>query len=142
MSVIDELGEIEVFTALGPVALAWLAEHVVGREFRPGDHIIVQGATDRDCYLLVRGTVDVNIGGHVVGVSHAGNPEGELALLYRTPRSATVVAHADVRALVIRAEDFDRLTGSAPAIAQEIADALVNYVRLRFGRAPARWEPK
>jgi len=62
-------------------------------EFAPGQVIIHQGDTQAEHYFVVdRGTAEVTEGDHLVRVCRQGDSFGELALLYNTPRCATVTA--------------------------------------------------
>jgi CRP-like cAMP-binding protein len=45
---------------------------------------------------------------------------GEIALITKTPRTATVTTTSPARLLVIRGRDFDRVLGDAPSIAVKI----------------------
>lgn len=45
---------------------------------------------------------------------------GEIALIAKTPRTATVTTSSPVRLLVITDRDFDRVLGEAPSIAVKI----------------------
>ena len=127
--------------SLPPSTCAWLAAAVTEVRFAPGETLITQGAPDRDCYFLVSGEVEVVMGGRVAGRSGPGEPEGELALLYRQPRGGTVTALTPVRALLLRADDFDALAAADPAAARALADAIIDHLAARFGWRPPPWTP-
>jgi len=122
--------------------IAWLAASVEPVHFNFGDHIVTEGDDDRDCYLIVDGDVEVRKGGGPRDQDHAGDITGELALLYGHPRSATATAIGPVTALRLRAADFDELARSAPALARNAAEAIIDYLRFRFGfEPPGPWQP-
>jgi len=81
--------------------------------FAPGDALITEGVEDDDLFVIQKGscTVTRNANGQddVLGYLPAGAFVGEMALLYRQPRSATVRASVPVEAVRIRAQDFRAL---------------------------------
>ncbi len=129
------------FQSLPSECIEWVADHTVETSFSQGETLIRQGSHDRDCFFITEGEVEVTRDGRVLGRTGAGNPEGELALLYRTPRSGTTQAITDVRTLRLKADDFDRLAEKSPEIAQAIADAIVDYLQNRFNVKAPRWTP-
>jgi CRP-like cAMP-binding protein len=129
----DELRRVSVLQSLGDDAIAWLDDALDEVSFAPGDRLIQAGGTDRDCYLIVEGEVDVSVGGNRMGTTGAGCPEGELGLLYRRPRFGDVTALEPVRALVIRPDAFD---AAPPEVAADITRVLLDYFEGRFGYRP------
>ena len=117
--------------------VAWLASVVEERRYGVGDVLITEGATDRDCWFLVEGETSVTAGGAVLGVSGVGEPEGEMALLFRRPRGATTTVTSPVLALVLRAADWDRLEAEQPERADGIRGGLLQHLGRRFGRPPS-----
>jgi CRP-like cAMP-binding protein len=53
---------------------------------------------------------------------------GEIALVTKMPRTATVTATSDVDVLVITERDFDALLKKTPEIGRSIAEALAERV--------------
>ena len=136
------LARLPALDGVGPEATAWLADHVEPVTFEPGDRLVTEGDNDRDCYLLVDGEVEIVKHGTERDTDHGGGVTGELALLYRHPRSATATAMTAVSALRLRAADFDALAASSPQRASEVAEAIVDYLRFRFGfEPPGPWQP-
>ena len=60
--------------------------------FQPGDVIMRQGDEGDNFYIIDQGRVKVKINDEVVTEISEGGSFGELALIYGTPRAATVVA--------------------------------------------------
>jgi CRP-like cAMP-binding protein len=59
----------------------------------PGDHIIKEGQIDSRFYILLSGELDVKIANkHVATINRSGEVFGELALVNRDKRLASVVA--------------------------------------------------
>ena len=113
--------------------MRWLADHVEPVSFAAGDVLITEGASDRDCFFIVSGDTRVVRGGTELGISSAGEPEGELALFLGTPRSATTTAITEVSTLRLRADDYDRLRRDDPELADDIRLNVCRHLAKRFG---------
>ena len=82
------------------------------RMISPGTEIIHEGDVGDVLYILVEGTCEVTNSGVRLAQLEAGSSFGELSLVDRQPRSATVRAIEPCRVLGIRAADFEKLTVS------------------------------
>jgi CRP/FNR family cyclic AMP-dependent transcriptional regulator len=72
-----------------------------------------QTASDK-AYVLLKGEVDVRRRGQQLGYCRPGEILGELGILHRRLRSATVVSATDVMALHLASDDFERLHAEDP----------------------------
>lgn len=77
-----------------------------------GREIIHEGDAGDVLYILVDGKCEVSNGGVRIAILEPGCSFGELSLVDRQPRSATVKAIGACRVLMIRAGDFEHLTMS------------------------------
>jgi MFS family permease len=114
-----------LFAPLPLTALDRLAERLVPRSFEPGE-VVMEKGEQGDHYLLVaEGEVEVSDDGHVLRTCGAGDGIGEIALLHRVPRTATVIACSPVRGYAIDAGTFLAAVAgpSAAAMATAIASA-------------------
>ena len=102
-------------------AVAVLANEV---SFKAGDAVMLEGEPGAAFYVIADGTVRVERGGRTIRSMTAGGFVGEIALLDQGPRTATVTAVADVRALQIRAHEFERLLDTMPAVYRRIRAAV------------------
>ncbi|KAI6226494.1 CAMP-dependent protein kinase [Aphelenchoides fujianensis] len=75
-------------------------------EKKAGETIIEQGEDGDNFYVIDSGDVDVFVNGQYCLTINEGGSFGELALIYGTPRAATVVAKSDV----VKLWAIDRLT--------------------------------
>lgn len=71
-----------------------------------GRHIIEQGRTDKDFYLLIRGSVDVIQDGQIIARIDQGGFFGEMALIMNAPRTATIMTREPCRLLKISSRQF------------------------------------
>jgi CRP-like cAMP-binding protein len=111
-SIEDMAADLEAFLASG----AWF----VRREVAAGTDIVVEGEPASEAYLIERGRCEAYRGkGELREVLRAlgpGDVFGELALITREARTASVRASEDVSLLVISSEALERQfpTGSWP----------------------------
>jgi CRP-like cAMP-binding protein len=90
-----------------------------------GRKLTTQGARGREFFVLIEGTADVHRNGEKVNTMRAGDFFGEIALISGGPRTATVTATTEVRALVLTQQHFRSLLRKNPAIQERVIDALV-----------------
>ena len=89
-----------------------------------GRELTRQGARGREFVVLVEGTADVKRNGRRINSLREGDFLGEIALVTKQPRTATVTTASPVRALVITDRDFARLLRDSPEIGQGVLEAL------------------
>ncbi|CAN5644364.1 hypothetical protein BH10BDE1_BH10BDE1_11760 [soil metagenome] len=82
-----------------------------------GRHIIEQGRTDKDFYLLIRGSVEVIHDGQIKARLQQGDFFGEMALIMNSPRSATIMTREPCRLLKLTAAQFWRVLSQHASIA-------------------------
>lgn len=117
-----------LFAPLPLTALDLLAESMARVEFRP-DEILMRKGEPGDRYLLIAsGEVEARDGERVLGTADAGDGVGEIALLRRIPRTATVIALTHVSAYEIGPGEF--LAALSGPTAGGVAESLIE-TRLR-----------
>lgn len=127
------LRSLESLGSVSDEGVRWIADHVERREFGPGEQFICQGDPSRECFFILDGQAEIRRDGVVLGVSGAGEPEGELGLFLHVPRTATTTALTEVSSLVLAPEHWDRLCAEAPELATEIRVELCRHLARRFG---------
>ncbi len=97
-------------------------------EFKPNETLIDEGALDDAVYLIRKGsvTVSVRLGGKDVVVAYlpVGNYVGEMALITRRPRTATVRAVVQTEAIRIDGRAFRTLIDNDPQLRHAIDSQL------------------
>ncbi|XP_063719299.1 cAMP-dependent protein kinase type I-alpha regulatory subunit-like [Symsagittifera roscoffensis] len=68
------------------------------KDYQPAQDVIVQGDEGDYFYIIHKGTVDVYVNNNKVGSIPEGGSFGELALIYGTPRAATIRAAGEAPA--------------------------------------------
>ncbi|CAE7444622.1 egl-4 [Symbiodinium natans] len=103
------LGKVELFKRLPRDELPALARSAEEVSFAKDEAIINQGEGGYAFFILKRGTAGVTVNDHRVATLKAGDYFGEHALLRDTPRTATIRATSEVKALKITREAFVKL---------------------------------
>jgi CRP/FNR family cyclic AMP-dependent transcriptional regulator len=101
--------------------IAMLADEI---DLPEGRAVITEGETGREFFVLIEGTAEVVRGGKKVASIGPGDFFGEIALIAKTPRNATITTTSPVRALVITDRSFRRLIDQSPQIAVGVLHAL------------------
>jgi cAMP-dependent protein kinase regulator len=87
------LSDSFIFANLEKRDLTSIVDAFEKAEFKEGTDILIQGDEAADYfYVVYKGEVTYHVDGNEVGSSEAGSSFGELALLYKSPRAATVKA--------------------------------------------------
>jgi CRP-like cAMP-binding protein len=132
---VPQLRAIPVLASHSNEDLELLAYATTLRGFSRGDVLMHEGASGESAFLVLRGQVVVTRNGEraPLAILEDGALVGQLALLDRAPRSATVTAAADTTALEIAASVFTHLVGAHTPLAlrfqREIATAAARHLR-------------
>lgn len=122
------LRKVPLFRRLDESRLRLMAFTSESRRYRPGEALIRQGEQGEDAFIILEGEVaiEVDTGNGPAEVARLGRNElvGEIAALCATPRSASVVATEEVRALRIEKSTLFRLMREFPEMAEEIMRVL------------------
>jgi CRP/FNR family cyclic AMP-dependent transcriptional regulator len=93
-----------------------------------------EGSGGHEFYLILDGTATVKRGGRKVATLSSGDYFGELALLNRSPRNATIIADDDMELLVLGQREFSGVLDEVPGIAHK----LLGSMAARLQEADAR----
>jgi predicted MFS family arabinose efflux permease len=92
---VDVLGSLALFQGASRIALEQLASVVHQREVAAGTVLIREHEAADDLYVARSGEFDVTVGGERVNTMGAGDWFGEIGLVDRVRRTATVTARTD-----------------------------------------------
>jgi CRP-like cAMP-binding protein len=99
------------------------------RTFSAGEAIFTEGETGDCMFAVVEGEVTIRKGERVLEHVHAGGVFGEMALIDKTPRSASAVAVTDCQVVAIAEKRFTYLVQQTPYFALEIMHVLADRLR-------------
>jgi hypothetical protein len=126
---LEMLRRIPLFAPLPPPAIERVAANLVPYSVPAGAVIIRQGDPGDRFYVIVSGSVHVSVDGQVVRHEEAGEWFGEIALLRRVPRTATVEAVMPTELVALERRVFlEAVTGQPQSIA-----AAEEAIRERLG---------
>jgi len=104
--------------------------HATDAESHPAGTVVLRQGTPGDrMFVIQEGEVEIRIGDRVLERVGPGGFFGEMALVDRTPRSATAIAASDVRLVAIDAKRFGRLVQEVPGFALEVLRGLARRLR-------------
>ena len=123
---IDLIRKVPLFSRLSKSELRELAMLADEIDLRDGKELTRQGAAGREFFVLLEGTADVRKNGRKINTLGPGDFFGEIALVSREPRTATVTATSPVRTLVITDRSFRRLLDDSPQVKTKVMEAMAN----------------
>jgi CRP/FNR family transcriptional regulator, cyclic AMP receptor protein len=93
-------------------------------DVRAGKALIREGERGREFFVIVDGEVEVRRKGRKIATVGPGDFVGEMALLSKAPRNATVTAVTPLDVLVITDRQFHELLNRMPDLWLKVARAL------------------
>jgi len=131
------LQRLDLFSGLSEADLTALSEQTEMVSVPAGTNLIEQGAPGDSAYVVVQGEFEVikksDVQDIVIAVRQSGEVFGEMALLDRAPRTATVRAVADSRVLKIRGDAFQAMLRHSPTAALSILQTVSLRLRQNEG---------
>lgn len=126
---LDHLASISLFSALSRKELQQVARASDEVSVKAGHELVRQGDVGREMFVLVSGTATVKRNGRKIGTAGPGNAIGELSLLDKGPRTASVTTDTDCTVLVLGAREFAALLDDLPGVAHKIMSGLASRIR-------------
>ena len=126
---LEHLRRVPLFAKMGNRELERLGELADEVEIGLDTVLAEQGAIGHEFFIVLEGRVMVLDGRTPVRSLGPGDFFGEIALIERVPRTATVRAEGIVRLLVIGHREFNALMDEFPTVRTAVMDALAERVR-------------
>jgi CRP-like cAMP-binding protein len=123
------LREVPLFAGLSDRHLRKVGKLAMLARYRADVAIVREGARGHDFFVILEGQATVAHRGAPPATLAPGDHFGEMALLDRRPRSATVTTETVMTALRIPAAAFQKLLRSEPTIALALLETLSVRVR-------------
>ena len=126
---LDSLKNVALFSNCSNKELEKVAKASDEVSMTEGTLIMDQGQMGREAFVIVDGEVIVKRNKRKVATLGPGDVVGEMSLLDRGPRTASVVAGTDVTLLVIDSRRFLAVIDDIPAISRKLLEALAKRIR-------------
>lgn len=128
----EAIRNILLFKNVAPEQLSEVLDAMFEKKVQPGDHVIDQGDDGDNFYVIDSGVYEiyVKIDGKdkMVGVYNEKGSFGELALMYNTPRAATIIATSKGILWALDRNTFRRILLKAAAKKRKVHEALLESV--------------
>ena len=98
---LEILRKVPMFEGLSDKVLAQIDTHIDEVDVPAGRELTTEGAYADQAFIVEEGVAEVRIDAEVVGETIVGEMIGEIGVLAKTPRTATVTARTPMRLLVI-----------------------------------------
>ena len=126
---LDVLRGVPLFANAEDGFLQRLSEEFTTRTYREGETITEEGEPGRTFLVIDTGTATVTVHGEEVGRLGPGDALGEMALIDKSARSATVRADSEVHAFQLPVWSFRPLIEVHPEVVWAFLEAMAQRVR-------------
>jgi voltage-gated potassium channel len=116
----DRLAEVPLFKGLSKKQLRTVSSLATVLELPAGKVLMNEGGGGYEFVVIEEGQVEVRRGDRVVATRGPGDYIGEIALVERRSRTATVVATTPVTIAVIGRREFQGMLDEMPDVAAQI----------------------
>jgi CRP/FNR family transcriptional regulator, cyclic AMP receptor protein len=128
-SYLDALASVPLFAACSRKELQQVAKQGEQREVAPGATLVTEGSAGAEFFVILEGSARVERHGRKVAELGPGAYFGELSLLDRAPRNATVVAVSPMQLVVLGQRAFDDLLDALPKFDKKLLAGLARRLR-------------
>jgi CRP/FNR family transcriptional regulator, cyclic AMP receptor protein len=125
----DLLRRVPLFSDLEERDLDSIASNLREVTFRSGQEVTTEGGGGVGFFVIQDGEASVTVLGEERGRLRPGDYFGEIALIARTDRTATITADTDLRCLGMTSWDFRPLVESNGTIAWKLMRALARKIQ-------------
>ena len=123
---VDLIRGVPLFARCSRAEIAEVAKIADEIDIPADKELTREGDRGREFFVLLEGTASVRRGGRKVNALGPGDFFGEIALVSRSPRTATVTTTSPSRLLVITDSRFRSLLEHSPRIQLRILEALAD----------------
>ena len=126
---LEDMAKVPLFAAASKRDLQRLAKASDEVKVKAGKQLVEQGHTGHEFFLIVEGEASVRRNNRKIATLGPGQFFGELSLLDRGPRSASVVAETDMTLLVLGQREFAGVLDEVPGLAHKLLGAMAARLR-------------
>jgi CRP-like cAMP-binding protein len=120
----EKLNGVPLFDKLPDDVRERFAVWVSEIEVPEGQHLADEGEYAYDLFIIEDGTAEVTQDGNTVAELGPGEFFGEMGVLERAPRNATVVAKTPMTLLTLSSWDVKRLESKSPEAMEQLQDVI------------------
>jgi CRP-like cAMP-binding protein len=125
----EHLAEVPLFSACSRKDLQQVAKRAEDIKVEPGKVLVSEGAAGAEFFVILDGNAKVSRHGQDVATLGAGDFFGDLALLDRAPRNATITATTPMELVVLGQREFSALIDEVPGFAHKLLAGLARRLR-------------
>ncbi len=125
----ERLKQLPLFADLPHKQIERVASWADEIELPAGRHLIEQGTFAHEFFVITEGTAEVLHDGEHLADLGPGDFFGEIALVERHRRTASVVATSPVHVVVMFAREFDAMERELPEVAERVRQAMLERRR-------------
>jgi CRP-like cAMP-binding protein len=133
---LDQLAKVRLFSACNRKELGLIGKASDEVQVPAGKVLCEQGKPGFEFYLILDGEALVKRNGKKVNTLGPGGSFGELALLTRLPRNASVEAATPMTLLVLGQREFSGLLDEVPGIAHKLLASMAQRLYEADTRTP------
>ena len=122
----DLLRNVRLFSSLDEKDLRSLAEEFNERRFAAGDKVATEGESGLMFFVVESGEASVEIHGEEIRTLGPGAAFGEIALIDRRPRTATVTALTDLKTYGLPVFVFRPFVEARPELAWKLLESMAD----------------
>jgi CRP-like cAMP-binding protein len=99
------------------------------KTYEPGEKVFIEGSPGTTMYVVLDGSIEINVGGKSMEVAGRGAIIGEMSLIDSSTRSATVVAKDYCVLAQVNRSQFLSLMQKTPLFGLSVMKTLVTRLR-------------
>lgn len=126
---LDHLAQVPLFSALSKKELALVARRAEDVRVDSGRMLVTEGSTGSEFFVIIEGNAAVSRHARKVATLGPGDAFGELALLDKAPRNATVTASTPMELVVLGQREFVGLIDEVPGFARKLLAGMARRLR-------------
>lgn len=131
----DLVRGVTLFADLSDKDADRLASDFIERRFGPDEVIATEGESGLNFFVVESGEATVSVGGTDVRRLHAGDAFGEVALVDKSARTATVTAVTEMRCHALPIWSFRSFAHTHPDVMWKLLELLADRLREAHTRA-------
>jgi CRP-like cAMP-binding protein len=125
----DHLANVPLFAACSKKDLQLVAKRAEDVKVESGKVLVSEGSAGAEFFVILEGTATVSRHGQQVATLGPGDFFGDLALLDRAPRNATITATSPMELIVLGQREFAALIDEVPGFAHKLLAGLARRLR-------------